>query len=62
MGNYDANYGIFISWNVIQLLEMTLIKVYNTTRTHLWYNKKSKPEVAYYGHSFINKRYIRKDF
>lgn len=31
MGNYDVNYGKFISWNVVQLLEMTLIKVYNTT-------------------------------
>ena len=26
MGNYDVNYGIFISWNAIQLLEMALIK------------------------------------
>lgn len=35
-------------------------KVYNTTRDIFTYNK-SKPEVAYYGHSFINKAY-KKDF
>lgn len=40
---------------------MTLIKVYNTTG-HIYDIIKNKPEVAYYGHSFINKKVYKKRF
>lgn len=45
-GDY-ANCGMFILWNVTQLLKMMLIRTYNPTRMHLLKNEKGEPKFIY---------------